>query len=1308
MKRFILIIDAIFLSLILRAQSVTYTCRYWFDQNHTQTVTTTFNESTWQAEIDIGLLPDGLHILHVHVMDTSLQWSVPQSYIFMKAGEFLPNSGNTGNLTYHCWFDEDFEHQQINSLGDGSLLLNVDDLEDGLHTVHVMLEGSTLTATQSYTFMKIAVEAPNTELQYTCWFDQDYDNAQTGPLGSGIFELEVGDLANGIHTVNVQLNNGSLTAPQTYVFYKRPMERYTIARWEYWINDNFDNRTTTNLSPTVDTIDILSLLPVGHPAIRSSCFHFHPNGDEPYINAKNQITFRFFDNEYRFFDKSALYVDYQVSQSITAQIFERNTTETFTAPRNNQITWYKLDAVVGDSLAFVADKACTMHLFAPSGEEVYSVSGSESIKLGGCHAWENGTYYLAVHDVMGSGETVSVTYQWIAKYVVLAYTPTEIGNNWGVFQVDVLGNGFDKLNNVILTDGFIEWQMDTIMDCHISQSAIRFVMDSTTYNGNYDVVLCFEDQVGELDTLVLSNAIQVVEAQFGTIDIDYSYQFSTTPPHLITVTITNNGNVEYQGVPVIFAHTNINNVNFDLYNDWITVQDDYFENGGTAIYYTNNLFNQGIEGNIIPLIIPRLGPYSTRVITLKVDVSLEISFDFYAWGGIPWSVKTEEAYNADDYYCQTHPDSPGWNGNHNGGNGGNSGITHGSSGGSSGGASYSVGTYNSGGGNTHGSASDLFFDGCDGIYDFCKFGGFFGAYGCLCGVISATGKAMMNSIAASMSEHSRRSLMGFQSQEEAEEVFGDIGTYWWNSAYNTRLAAPGSLYREAVFSCIPMPGDVVMSNLIQDAVNQTIGLFEDDCSQPRGQNAFVPMPCEPNEIRGYLAESGSHYMMQEIQTITYEIESENDTTATAAAHTIIVRDTLDVNKFDVASLAAHRVTIGNKVMNLNGENSFIYTLDLRPELYVIVQIQQECDVETGIVQWTITSLDPMTMEPTTDPYQGALPINYNGEGIATFTYSVNLKEPFPDGTEISNRAGIIFDQNDVILTPIWTNIVDAVKPVSQIEEVSVVADTLNFNFISSDNRSGVWYHSLYYRNEATEQEWKVKVPKILENNCLLHFDEYQTTEYLVIAVDSAGNVEDKDMVAEYIHYYDGPAPVTQTINLSQGWNWISIYVDNDAVDLLELFETELCDNGVQIKSKTLVTAWDEDEEEWTGSLQNVGLSNDKTYLVQTTAACQVTLVGQACTLDNYTITLNPGWNWIGFPSEVAVSVEEAFSGFEAVEGDEIKSKTFVAGWDSDEEEWSGTLTVLTPGQGYMFYSATSGARTLTFQTGSKTKSPIKP
>ncbi|MBR6847615.1 MAG: T9SS type A sorting domain-containing protein [Bacteroidales bacterium] len=1433
MKRFLLIIGAILLGFAVRAQSVTYTCRYWFDQNFAQAVTTTFGESGWEAELEVGSLTSGLHSLHLHVMDTSMKWSAPQSYLFLKidaAGQGGTNyvyhywfdqdyahkqSGTLGNghllldvdeltsglhslhlmlegstyscaqsylflktdpetqggdsfvyhcwfdqdfehqqsddlgtghllldvadleegmhtvhvmlegtqlttaesylfmkvaqfttdtidmshLAYHCWFDEDFGHQQIDSLGTGHLLLDVNDLEDGLHTVHVMLQGNTLTATQSYIFMKMAVENPSAEMQYICWFDQDYGSVQTGALGSGLFELEVGDLSNGIHTVNVQLSNGSRTAPQSYLFYKQPLGGNGIARWDYWVNDDFDNRTTTVFTALADTLDIISLLPVGHPALRSSCFHFHPNGDAPYINAKNQINFRFWDAELRILEKSTFYVDEQVQQDIVAQVFERNTTKTIAAPRNNQIQWFKLEVVVGDSLSFIANKACTMQLFAPSGEEVYNVSGPESITLGGLHAWENGTYYLAVHDQTGSGETLSVTYQHLDKYVVLAYTPTEIGNTWGVFEMDVLGNGFDKLNNVILVNGSIEWQMDSIMYSHISEGAIRFAMDAATSNGNYDVVLCFEDQVGELDTLVLSNAIQVVEAQFGTIDIDYSYQFNTTPPYLITVTITNNGNIEYQGVPIMFAHTNVNNVEFGLYNDWITVQEDYFENGGRGIYYTNNLFNQGIEGNIIPLIIPRLGPHGTREITLNADAERGTDFDFYAWGGIPWSLQTDEAYNADAHYCQTHSGSPGWGGNHNGGNGGNSGSTHGSSGGSSGGASFTVGTHNSNGGNTHGAASDAYYDSCDGPPDPCDIASVAGdVQECLCGVTMGIGQTLGNMLNAMHGLNHRAQLngVGIHSQEEAEQYgLGDM----WHSAYHRRLRTPGSLLRDAIGHCTGMLPDDAQQ--VADAGLTAWGMLDDDCSQPPRQSPSIPRPCEPNEIRGYLAESGSHYMMKEIQTITYEIESENDTTATAAAHTIIVRDTLDVNKFDVASLAAYRVTIHDKVLELSGEHNFVYTLDLRPNVYVIAQIQLECDDETGIVVWTITSLDPMTMEPTTDPNQGALPINYNGEGIATFTFNVNLKEPFPDGTEISNRVGIIFDLEEPVITDTWTNTVDAVKPTSHIEEVTVEADTLNFSFVSNDSRSGVWYHSLYYRNSNTEQEWKVKKAQIFENSYALTFDEGATTEFLVMAVDSAGNQEEKEMLAEYIFVYDGPGQITQADVLAQGWNWWSTYLEQEGQDGLVELENSLGHNGLTIKSQNDFTDnfyQDMGVDYWYGSLESI--QNEQGYLINVAQPCNTSLTGVAAVATNHPITIRPNWNWIGYPVASPQAVTNAMSGFNPSSDDVLKGQSDFTSY-YEGYGWYPEDFMLVPGQSYLYCSNANINKTLTYSENNR-------
>ena len=1422
MKRIVLLIGALLLGLAVQAQSVTYTCRYWFDQNFAQAATTTFSTSTWQAELDVGSLTEGLHALHLHVMDTSMKWSAPQSYLFLKltppaastdftyyywfdqdhasmqsgalgdghllldvddlseglhaihvmlkGGEYsasqsylffktdawesgMPNyvyhcwfdedfanqqtdalgsghllldvndleegmhavhvlvEGTTltatqsylfmkvapfamdsidmSHLAYRCWFDQDFEHQQIDSVGDGHLLLDVNELEDGLHTVHVMLQGSTLTATQSYMFMKMAVQDPSAELQYICWFDQDYSNAQTGPLGSGLFELEVGDLPNGIHTVNVQLDNGSRTAPQCYLFYKQPLGGYGIARWEYWLNDDIANRQITNISPTIDTLDIISLLNVGHPAIRSSCFHFHPNGDAPYINAKNQINFRFWDSEMRFFDKSAFYVDEQVQQDIVATVFERNTTETFAAPRNNQIQWFKLDAVVGDSLAFIADKACTMQLFAPSGEEVYNVSGPESIVLGGLHAWEDGTYYLAVHDVTGSGETVSVTYNWVYRYAILAYDVHLVGNG-GCSTITFNGNGYNSLLDVCLVNA----QNDTIhrLDIgHESNSSTTVTFNFYEVNlGVYDAVFQFYDE-----TIRINGALEVQEPVdiVLTSTVNYPSTFRRDTECTYTYTITNNGNMSAYGVPLYLyietntfsgiSHLKVNGLKLKKLHEYINNFNEYSSQEKEELqllsehmgddHYFFPYMNETSNGDSIAIrvgyFIVDLAPFEIRTITISMTSSESIEL----WLSIPngWSPISEFTDNRMTCFDGIN-DAGLWNQK---GDRSHFCCWHDGFEAALGGISVTAG----------GVAMialfipDLISKGAAAVAETISLAS--GALGAISGAVASV----------ICEQDPPQDFMEWNSQNKGN----------WASLLGSLLNVASNMHPDA--KILAKAVSVIGSYI--DAYGVSNSLYARDeahkssqCTDepPKGGKSTPVAPCEPNEIRGYLAESGSHYMMQEIQTITYEIESENDTTATAAAHTIIVRDTLDVNKFDVASLAAYRVTIGDKVLELNGEHEFIYTLDLRPALYVIAQIQQECDPETGIVVWTITSLDPMTMEPTTDPNQGALPINYSGEGIATFVYNINLKEPFPDGTEINNRVGIIFDLEEPVLTDTWTNIIDAVKPTSHIENVTFENDTLNFNFASSDNRSGVWYHSLYYRNESTDQDWKVKVPKILENSYMLRFNEYQTTEYLVMAIDSAGNREEKDMVAEYIHYYDGPVPITQIDNLSRGWNWWSTNLDITLDELKAAIVDALPGTTVTIKSRTKNTSFNPGMNQWRGTLNSLDMT--QMYMIYVSVDCEITLEGMLVNPAEHPVTINNGTNWIAFPVSVNMSVDNAFAGF-AVDGDNIKSRNNNASYSNGH--WRGRLTSLEPGRGYMYISNAQETRVLTFPASTR-------
>ena len=299
MKHFVLLLSVLLCCIMLKAQSVTYSCRYWFDQNHAQTVTASFSESTWQAEFDIGLLSEGLHNFHLQIADTANNWSAPQTYLFFKPADTLQE-----NIVCHYWFDQNNEQIQHNPLGNGHLLLNVAELEEGMHTVNILLEGDALTTTTRCVFMKVPVGNPSTEYQYHCWFDNDINTMQTGWSGTGCFQLDVDELSIGFHIVTVQFeDNGMLSVPHRYMFYKRPVGG-CITKWEYWLNGDYSNRHITDLLPFADTLDIITLLPVETWPIRSSCFHFHPNGEEPYLNAKNEITFRFWDVDYHVLNKS--------------------------------------------------------------------------------------------------------------------------------------------------------------------------------------------------------------------------------------------------------------------------------------------------------------------------------------------------------------------------------------------------------------------------------------------------------------------------------------------------------------------------------------------------------------------------------------------------------------------------------------------------------------------------------------------------------------------------------------------------------------------------------------------------------------------------------------------------------------------------------------------------------------------------------------------------------------------------------------------------------------------------------------------
>ncbi len=182
--------------------------------------------------------------------------------------------------------------------------------------------------------------------------------------------------------------------------------------------------------------------------------------------------------------------------------------------------------------------------------------------------------------------------------------------------------------------------------------------------------------------------------------------------------------------------------------------------------------------------------------------------------------------------------------------------------------------------------------------------------------------------------------------------------------------------------------------------------------------------------------------------------------------------------------------------------------------------------------------------------------------------------------------------------------------------------------------------------------------------------------------------------------------VTQSIELVEGWNWISTFIElDDPVALLQLLENGLGDSGVQIES--VIDGVDMNAgEEWAGDLMSIGLMNEHTYMIEVTEDVTVELQGPATNPADHPITIYPGeYSWIGFPCAEEVDVNVALAGFEAEDGDMIET---VYGDEGGiiyyyGGMWVGDFDTMIPGRGYIYFSNSDDEKTLIFQTGEGAK-----
>lgn len=305
-----------------------------------------------------------------------------------------------------------------------------------------------------------------------------------------------------------------------------------------------------------------------------------------------------------------------------------------------------------------------------------------------------------------------------------------------------------------------------------------------------------------------------------------------------------------------------------------------------------------------------------------------------------------------------------------------------------------------------------------------------------------------------------------------EQSYASFGEWAWGVASAFISCIPGGTIvtkKKIVDAIIKIytKSQPVLNKGVANAVNGTTGF--NDCVETFQKyfgSATVQRGTgrDPNEIYGPGGYGPQRYISNPGK-VGYTVKFENLATATAAAQRVYVLDTLDKNKFDLSSFELSSITIGDSIYLLPPAiNEFTQIVKIKQFNNIDVLLNIKLDTVSGILSTTYLSVDPVTKELIDSvSLLGFLPPNTTApSGEGSISYSVKIRNSLPSGTTVINRAGIVFDSNDTIVTNTWVNTIDITAPtISGINTTLVNDTTIKIDFTSNDQHSGIWGNKIY-------------------------------------------------------------------------------------------------------------------------------------------------------------------------------------------------------------------------------------------------------
>lgn len=257
---------------------------------------------------------------------------------------------------------------------------------------------------------------------------------------------------------------------------------------------------------------------------------------------------------------------------------------------------------------------------------------------------------------------------------------------------------------------------------------------------------------------------------------------------------------------------------------------------------------------------------------------------------------------------------------------------------------------------------------------------------------------------------------------------------------------------------------------VKESCREDFGLPPKNKDKDNAITRFVKS-LDPNEIVGPEGVTDAQ-LVQKDEVLQYTIFFENVSTAGAPARFVAINnplpDGLRPQSFRLISYG-----FGDTILYLPETNSVNQTIHLdkrynNQHLNLVAGI----DVISNTAFWRFTTIDARTGNMVVSPFDGFLPPNDSTQiGQGFVTYEIEIDGNTAAGTEINNSADIIFDQNAVIPTNVWSNIVMSSSAESEVEDLPAESPSefkVNWTGTSGTNGSGIQNIDVYVSKDAGE------------------------------------------------------------------------------------------------------------------------------------------------------------------------------------------------------------------------------------------------